>query len=132
MLLDVVGGAFLERCLVERAAPEAGNQDEGLSMPCLFRFANQVDAVAVRQPMIDKIHVVRAGLDSPESHGGARNDVDVTFEMRFHERHFNERFRLRIVVNHKDAQMAEITAAPDFRFLDRVCHDHRFRLLRHV
>ena len=76
VLLDVVGGALVQRRLVERAAAVPGHEDERLGDARLLRLVDEVDAGAVGQPVIDEVEVVVVGLDPFEPGCDGRRDLD--------------------------------------------------------
>src|SRR5581483_65798 len=70
--------------------------------------ANQVDAGAVGQALIDEVDVVIAPADPFEAGGDGGRDLDVALEMRVHERHLDQRLRLRVVVDEKNIHVAQV------------------------
>ena len=84
------------------------HQDERLVCAQVFRGADQVEASAVGKLLIDKVDVVVVGLDPLETRDGGDDDLDGSVEVRVHERHFDQRLRLRVVVDQQDADMTKI------------------------
>ena len=68
---------------------------------------DEVDAGAVGQPVIDEIDVVLVGLDAFEPGRDGGRDLDVALEVRVHQGHLDQRQRLRIVVNHEQADVTQ-------------------------
>jgi hypothetical protein len=54
---------------------------------------------------------VFVGLDPLQPCGDCGSDFDMPIEMSIHQRHLDQRQRLRVVVDDKQVDMAEIAAA---------------------
>ena len=108
MFLDVVGGALLERGLVEPLAPVPGHQDEWLAGTVRLCVADQLEPRPVGQALIDEVDIVRIVLDPLQPAGGSADHFYRLCEARIGKRHLEQGGRLRIVVHDKDANDFEL------------------------